>query len=550
MDKDDRIVAAYPSTLSSSQADVLYGSLLGDGGVTLSVNGKTARYHEFHSFEQLTYLQWKQSVLKPFSGKIARSDKMIEDGRIAYGNYFNTCFHPVFLESYNSFYGSGVKRLPTDFEQRLSPMVMAAWYMDDGHLSDRNQDGVFTLSSGLPLEDIARIEVKMNEYGWDVESRTRSQDGITIFWINNKDRFYRFIEPHIHPSMRYKVPTSLRGNSIAGCKWKEHIEMFKADWESMDDEKRKEEVEKFFRYWRSIGFSYPYCDKDRREREMLALRNSKIDLDGDVIPTGHSQGTSLCLTFFDNFWSAHKKGGKSSLQVFEDDKMLRHVIADCMKYRKSLVESEIRAELQTFGGVHNFRPAVAKALMDRYCPPGGSVLDPCAGWGGRLLGFLVSGVSRYVGVDVERDTVKGLRMLAARIGKDIPGKSAEIVNSPFETLKLDEKFDLVFTSPPYFDAEWYGRGIGQSALQYPTYEQWRDKFLYPLIDGAVASLKAGGRLVLNVANVEGGPVADDARAKIASTVGIDRVLRMLLSSPYGNTQRHEDVIVSLPVYPS
>jgi len=546
MDKEDRVVSNYPEELSEGQRDVLYGSLLGDGGLTLSDNGKTARYKEFHSLDQLEYLQWKQTVLKPFSGKISCSDKMLEDGRIAYGRTFSTCFHPVFTDFYMSFYGLGTKSLPKDFEERLNPMSMAAWYMDDGHLSDRNKDGVFTLACGFPEEDILRIEDKMNEFGWDAEAR--KNEDIFIIWINNKDRFFKYIEPHLHPSMRYKIPQSLRGTCVAHRNCKEHIDMFKKqDWDSLTEEQREKEADRFFRYWRNSGFSYPYCDRERREKEMSALRSSDVDISGDNVPVGHTQGTSLCLTFFDNFWSARRKKGKSPVQVFNDDKMLRHVISDCMRYRHSLVDSEMRSELQTFGGVHNFRPAVAKAFINKYCPVGGRVLDPCAGWGGRLLGFLASQASGYVGVEVEKDTVKGLRDLYERMEKDNAfGKEVKIVHSPFEQADIGNGFDLVFTSPPYFDAEIYGQSSGQSMLRYPVYEQWRDGFLYALIEKSFEALKTGGRMILNVANVDGGPVADDARYKIEKTIGIAKVMRLLLASPYGGAQRFEDVIVSEP----
>jgi hypothetical protein len=253
------------------------------------------------------------------------------------------------------------------------------------------------------------------------------------------------------------------------------------------------------------------------------------------------------LSFFDGFWSAHRKGKKSPLQVFDDDQLFRHAIRDCIKYRKSLADSDLRMELQTFGGVHNFRPVVAKAIYERYCPAGGSVLDPCAGWGGRLLGFLVSRAIQYVGIEVERETVKGLRMLSARLEKELPGKSVEIHNSAFESWNTAEKFDLVFTSPPYFNAEWYGHSTNQSSTRYPEYERWRDCFLFTLIDKADGMLKKGGRLILNVANIEGGPVADDAKGQMERRLGVAETLKMVLPSPYGGEPRFEDVLVSVPV---
>ena len=69
--------------------------------------------------------------------------------------------------------------------------------------------------------------------------------------------------------------------------------------------------------------------------------------------------------------------------------------------------------------------------------------------------------------------------------------------------------------------------------------------MFALIDRAVGMLKKGGRLILNVANTEGGPVADDARSQIEMRLGVAETLKIVLPSPYGGEPRSEDVIVSV-----
>ena len=187
LEKRDRINIKYPAILTEEQKSVLFGSLLGDGGLTRSVSN-TARYFETHCLTQKDYLRWKQSVFLPFSGKITSSDKLLEDGRIAYGNTFRTCFHSVFYPYWEMFYLTGKKRLPSCFEEKINPLALATWYMDDGHLSDRNKDGVPNISCGFPEEDLSRIEKYFNFLGFDVEVKTYSD--ISIIWINNKIKFF------------------------------------------------------------------------------------------------------------------------------------------------------------------------------------------------------------------------------------------------------------------------------------------------------------------------------------------------------------------------
>ena len=81
-------------------------------------------------------------------------------------------------------------------------------YMDDGSLSDRTRDGVFTISSGFCQEDLDRIRTCLDSLCLDVEVKTYSE--ISIICINNKVRFYEMIGRHIHPSMMYKIPRSLK----------------------------------------------------------------------------------------------------------------------------------------------------------------------------------------------------------------------------------------------------------------------------------------------------------------------------------------------------
>lgn len=56
----------------------------------------------------------------------------------------------------------------------------------------------------------------------------------------------------------------------------------------------------------------------------------------------------------------------------------------------------------------------------------------------------------------------------------------EIIYAPFEEAQLPpgETFDLVFTSPPFFDFEIYSKQPGQSVARYPKLEEWLVNFLF------------------------------------------------------------------------
>lgn len=186
-----------------------------------------------------------------------------------------------------------------------------------------------------------------------------------------------------------------------------------------------------------------------------------------------------------------------------------------------------------------FPPFHAKYLADKYLPIDGDgiVVDPCAGWGGRLLGTLCvnrTGSVTYYGIDPEvrnKPAYDGLeRRVNIWLAKELTGKRiAKIAYLPFEDwLKtksaqiLRGKVNLVFTSPPYFSAENYNpENKKQSANRYKGYDAWRNGFYKKLIRGAYQLLKPGGTFVLNIANVAEAPKLElDARA-LAREIGFE-----------------------------
>jgi len=60
--------------------------------------------------------------------------------------------------------------------------------------------------------------------------------------------------------------------------------------------------------------------------------------------------------------------------------------------------------------------------------------------------------------------------------------------------------NVSLTSPPYFNREKYSKDKSQSYLMYPTYQEWRIKFLKGMIDNVHNLLIPGGKFYLNISN--------------------------------------------------
>lgn len=156
-----------------------------------------------------------------------------------------------------------------------------------------------------------------------------------------------------------------------------------------------------------------------------------------------------------------------------------------------------------------FKPGIAKGIYDFFNAE--RVVDPCSGWGDRLAGFFASPCTRsYFGVDPNTNLTEGYAMQIADYSELAPGKEAVVVCGCAEDPGIPfPECDLVFTSPPYFDKEHYSKDPGQSYMQYSNFNDWLDGFLFKVIKKSHGALVPGGRMCINIANIESkGTVCD------------------------------------------
>lgn len=166
--------------------------------------------------------------------------------------------------------------------------------------------------------------------------------------------------------------------------------------------------------------------------------------------------------------------------------------------KKDITEYEtpiklLRAKYQVFqlyyGTINQFRPSFAKWL---YCTlkPKTGILDFSAGWGGRCLGAMALGIP-YVGIDAN----VGLREPYTQMIRTYePRAPVRMIFKPAETVDFSKfKYDLIFTSPPYFMLEKYEN--------MPAYEGNRgfiEEFFRPVIERVWKHLEPGGKMALNM----------------------------------------------------
>ena len=150
-----------------------------------------------------------------------------------------------------------------------------------------------------------------------------------------------------------------------------------------------------------------------------------------------------------------------------------------------------------------FRPSAAKAIYDYFQAE--TVLDFSMGWGDRIAGAYASPyVKRYIGFDPNVSLFDGyIKQLQfyASISGEIKKFNLKPACAEDEMYVIDHEYDLVFTSPPYFDKEKYDQSLNQSYIKYKKFDAWMNDFLFKAIELRTQNLRSGGHLVINISDI-------------------------------------------------
>ena len=186
-----------------------------------------------------------------------------------------------------------------------------------------------------------------------------------------------------------------------------------------------------------------------------------------------------------------------------------------------------------------FMPGYAKAIYEHYQAQSGlpvsagwNVLDPCAGWGDRLVGAASSSVvTKYVCFDPNTTLRPGYAALMKLYGHACTevgpqglkfNNGFECRTQPFEVGALalpDNSFDVVFTSPPFFDYEMYNP-------DNPQYVDWIKEFYVPLFVQACRCVKPGHFVCIHIGDTSAGNIEKFLKTEVQRICSLKLVSRV------------------------
>lgn len=144
-------------------------------------------------------------------------------------------------------------------------------------------------------------------------------------------------------------------------------------------------------------------------------------------------------------------------------------------------------------------------FFEKHSGPIVNVLDMSAGRGARMMACAALGLN-YLGVDPCECAHKNFPLMKKYVHYLGVKSEIEFIKSGFEAdwvipeFFKGKQFDLMFTSPPYFDLEIYEDTPGQSIKKFSNLENWLENFLKVCMVKILSLLRPGGIMAMNIDN--------------------------------------------------
>lgn len=216
------------SFLSNKCKEVILGSLLGDGSLKIHESYKNPRFSFRHSIQQEEYFFWKVSQLKEISSEKCwwRQEKNGLGGAMF---RYQSVATDLLMDLYELTYKKGSQLvIRRKWLNRLTPLSLAVWWLDDGSLITNGRRGVICTD---PFSyDEQKLLANYLLMVWDIKVHIgkikRIYDGKTKeyyrLWIRSSEelmKLLRLILPHIKVASMLPKVLLLYRNSDLQQRW-------------------------------------------------------------------------------------------------------------------------------------------------------------------------------------------------------------------------------------------------------------------------------------------------------------------------------------------
>jgi len=224
----------------------------------------------------------------------------------------------------------------------------------------------------------------------------------------------------------------------------------------------------------------------------------KKDIESLIHYTAEENKQKLCGSKFLHHYQLHNlldtRTSRHPLlkDILNNDKLKSDILEQVKKRNKacSLPLRVFECYRVNCGSVVFFRPSVAKYIYKLLNAT--YVLDPCAGWGGRMLGAVSLGI-RYTGIDTNinmRESYNNMLSKLVELGYDTT--HINMIWKSWKDIEFTD-YDCVLTSPPYYNTEIY-----PNMTAFKDEDEYYKDFLIQMIDKCRKHISKNGNVCINV----------------------------------------------------
>lgn len=244
------------------------------------------------------------------------------------------------------------------------------------------------------------------------------------------------------------------------------------------------------------------------------INNSKVSFPSNIIPM-NIDGVELVVSsmrensfppdrlsslFTDDIRSLCMRKGsrRNSLEAWSDKNHMRKVVEDFTNFN---AEANVRNLRQSHEWIckkcNNFPINVALEVYMFFQPR--SILDLSAGWGDRAIAAgawreISKEPVKYTGLDPNTVLKDRYTVMFEKMGLE---NEFKFHSTGSEDWEYEGVYDLIFTSPPYFDLEIYAYGDSrQSVEKYKDVSGWVENYFVVSFSKAWDRLETGGNMVI------------------------------------------------------
>jgi hypothetical protein len=197
----------------------------------------------------------------------------------------------------------------------------------------------------------------------------------------------------------------------------------------------------------------------------------------------HYQMENLCKTRI--------KKNKTLYEIMNDQEEYKKLYNKMIKLnRTGTIENKLFEANRFNNAVVFFKATTAKYIYKKFNAK--KVLDPTAGWGGRMLGAWALDIE-YTGIDTNIDLIESYQGMMNKLNSQ---KLSMIYEDCLKVDFSEIDYDFVLTSPPYINLEIY-----QNMKPYESNEMFYKKFLIPLLDKCLNHIKNNGYVCFNISPI-------------------------------------------------